>query len=834
MPTTLSTFDASIGEIKLRYQEPYTSEGLNASKAVVVPRGTHRGFRLATNPSALTLTFVADPVWLDHVAQYLTSDANDPLGYGHTLTIRRTGGNFTATLAPSTTFIIAIYATYAIGNPTTAVVNAYSLSEYLALAAALQSELIVLGTVVTPGSGVIPPANISHKLRVFAGNQIGQDAIPFQRLLDDPAFSQVGVISPTVFNLVGGSTWFFNDGATGANATFIQSDAQNPGANTLNVNLPSPATVSYEFDSVGPAMTVQAGQIIGVTLSYKILSSPSGGTFVLSPVYLDITGSPVATPDPVAIDYTVTNTGAFKTLGAQFAVPAGAVYVTKIEILATSLVYAGSGDVFRVQSFQAWFETLGTANGGDGGMRPARMTMPNLRMTENQKAPASDDPTFVSYNIGQKFVALQRSDGLFDSTHIPPGLVVQSTLRAGSGLLDTTGGTPAVNKARILTDAVTGAGSDTYTLLWSTPNVATQFCVYARGFGTDLAMVITYGASWDQSTQHWTGSYGSYRLYIGALGVKLQRGPVSYGVAPQTFTDPEWIEIASFNGNFTDGASGTPPYYPNSGFGIPAALLYFQQLIDTATNAAKARLSVQTTNVGSVPRRTLLLESGNYALGSPPNSRHLRIYMIETSGGSVGFEVVQGAYWDPTGVQWIKDGSSGDQVQRFVLDGGDLSWGVNATSGGSFADSVFTQWSVGSAGTLKAFGYVIYDNDGAFAPYGSVYGYNVNILSSSVLPTDTTFTLHFFPNLVPTFGAGGSYSQSPVYIIEGAGYQHGVAIGTWKFLGTPTSTSVMTMGLYDTLSSVPVYVNTTNGSILRRYSTNTDLAIVFTVSAFGS
>lgn len=54
MPTLLDTFTDS--ELKMRYREPFLTEGLNAKLAVNTPRGTYRGFTIGTNGSNNTIT----------------------------------------------------------------------------------------------------------------------------------------------------------------------------------------------------------------------------------------------------------------------------------------------------------------------------------------------------------------------------------------------------------------------------------------------------------------------------------------------------------------------------------------------------------------------------------------------------------------------------------------------------------------------------------------------------------------------------------------------------------------------------------------------------------
>ena len=91
MPTAISTFADS--EFRMRYREPYVTEGLNAKLEVNTPPGTYRGFRLASNVGLNDTIYVeADPDALDHAAVYQTLD-------GFSLTVRKVGGTYSVDLS---------------------------------------------------------------------------------------------------------------------------------------------------------------------------------------------------------------------------------------------------------------------------------------------------------------------------------------------------------------------------------------------------------------------------------------------------------------------------------------------------------------------------------------------------------------------------------------------------------------------------------------------------------------------------------------------------------------------------------------------------------------
>ena len=64
-PITLNAI--SNATVKVRWKEPYASEGLNRKVAVVIPAGVYRGLKLGVSASALSVDLQVDAAG-DHVA----------------------------------------------------------------------------------------------------------------------------------------------------------------------------------------------------------------------------------------------------------------------------------------------------------------------------------------------------------------------------------------------------------------------------------------------------------------------------------------------------------------------------------------------------------------------------------------------------------------------------------------------------------------------------------------------------------------------------------------------------------------------------------------------
>lgn len=776
MPTTLSTFNAAAGEIKVRYLEPYVTEGLNAKFAGVVPRGVHRGFRLTTSAATLTITIQADPTYSDHVVQYLTTD-------GHALTVRRVGGNFSAALGASTTWVIAIFATYVIGATTTAVLNAYTQAEFNALSTQLQQELIVLGVVTTPASGVIAVTSITHSMRVWASRNIGQDAIPFLRISDDPGFSQLGlsVVGSNITNLTNGP-WSLIDFGTGVTGIFSSGDP--PTKNQLTVSVAGSGTFSFAFYQYGANQaSVQPGQTLRARIDLKVLQIISSGTLQVAPVYRNVIGTVITATDPAVVTTAGIDTN-YRTIDATFTVPPSAVFFT-IALQGINLVCT-VGNIVRVNNFQSYIETLGTDNESDGGMRSPRSLMPVLRFPQSLPPPSGSDPVLA--NVGQlsgggfqgsggtpAYLVLFRADNTFP---------LQPRVGFGGGLDLGTLFTRSTEPR--LQTAVAVGSTPTYTLLWtSTNNAGTGFAVYASGNASEKALILCYNAFWSDNTSQWTVGYNSFRVYIGTNGVSFQRSNTTVNAVLSD--SAAWVESTLIAGDFQPALT-TP------------AIAYFRGLLDTSIHAGIPRLQFPTISqatVSSPPRRTLLFETSEY---TQPTCRTTRFYATELLVGYVVLELVQGAKWNPGSFTWVQDSNSADQATKLTfgttnVSTADLVYSVSPSSATTWTESQWNNWSLGNSGACKAWGNIVTTGSGGV----SADGYNLaHMTGSNLTSTDVIVALK---QAVTSFSVGPGY---PVVCnaLQASGIAVDFVVGAYNF--TPTSFLLRTFQANTTVIQNPL------------------------------
>lgn len=157
--TTLQSVSNAL--CKMRWKEPYVSDGLNAKMARVVPRGIISGGRLTASGIDQTVTIEGDPETDDLVVSYLDGD-------GKQFVVHLGTGDTQVNMAGVSGFdvYLALYVQYAVGASTIVQWRAYTEAQ---LAAAPERDYLVIFGFVHVGSPTINPAtDISHRGRMDA------------------------------------------------------------------------------------------------------------------------------------------------------------------------------------------------------------------------------------------------------------------------------------------------------------------------------------------------------------------------------------------------------------------------------------------------------------------------------------------------------------------------------------------------------------------------------------------------------------------------------------------------------------------------------------------
>lgn len=553
MPTILSTLADT--EIRMRYREPFLTEGLDLKLAVNTPPGIYRGFRLTTSGSALTVGVLGDSVFADHAAVYQA-------GTGHSLTIRRVGSTFNFDLSgyASKTVVLAIYCTYLLGSPTTGEFRAYELSptdEFTG--AAERPELVVIGTVVVPAAGLIPAANITHARRVSAWATVAPEATTWHPVIENGSFEWADNTQSYPHAM---ANWEIGTGPT--NGSFRASDgfAGHTGSKALQLNVTASPVSAFVTQRV--LYPVPSGRLVRVVLWVRSLIAPTGSVNInLWLNWAQSDGVPVSNTQVPLVVVGATD-GAYRVVDQIVTVPANRDFLHSIDILALGQTYGSTGVALLVDDVQVFVEVPGALE-----TRP-----PDTRMgTPNLASIVLDDPSgldsaqiaaLLRYEkaapAGEGTVYIERKDQ--NNAGLPPALAVLGRLSLGANLL---GSETDALKAR-LTSLYGIAGGIDYTLLWASPPVSGSTATM-RGYVSPTGnLVWTTNARWGSPTANqWNKDVN------GSPAIKVEQRGDRFEIYSQigsnnTWLDNAWQVTTTFLGALTSALGGAVNI-PRAGIG---------------------------------------------------------------------------------------------------------------------------------------------------------------------------------------------------------------------------------------------------------------------------
>jgi len=354
--------------VRMRWREPYVTEGINRKFLGSVPRGIYRGFRLTTDAAAMTVKVLSDSTDSDHLAVYESTS-------GYSTTVRRTGGDFTVSLAayPSTVVYLAIYTVYSTATTTASVLRIYTEAEYLV--AGEKPDLVVLGRVSVPAAGVIADTSITTVDRVEPWREVAPGAVNWVPLVRGGRMdcNPVGVLdtiipvlTPNTLQL-NGANWSFIPGSGASNpdtaVVYIQdSDVPLTGYRGLKIAVSMAGAFSFtgglfKLDGVVRAFP---GDRIRVEFWYKVhttaaslsfgLSALGGATLADPPVLVAIKGS-----DPI-VD-TVAAGWKKAVLSLELTGTARQFHKIGFELLAATWNTVGAADLLSISGFQVFVES---------------------------------------------------------------------------------------------------------------------------------------------------------------------------------------------------------------------------------------------------------------------------------------------------------------------------------------------------------------------------------------------------------------------------------------------------------------------------------------------
>lgn len=271
MASTLTTFTDS--EIRMRYREPYVTEGLNQKMSINTAPGVYRGFLLEPNGSNNVVTIGADNDKGDHHAVFQT-------GTGFSVSITR-AGDFNVDLTPMvggspTTVALVVSADYQVGSTTTATVVGYEVDPVDEFTIDADFEnFVVLGTVVIPaGGGLI--TDIRPAYRRSAWEATAPEAVFWSPLVRNSGFEWgLDTSSQSLENA------YWRKEVTSGTGSIVTT-AVGPGRNgtacqSLQVSSgPVEMLLSQQIN-----VPVSAGQKLKYVVHKKVTATPAAGAYNL-------------------------------------------------------------------------------------------------------------------------------------------------------------------------------------------------------------------------------------------------------------------------------------------------------------------------------------------------------------------------------------------------------------------------------------------------------------------------------------------------------------------------------------------------------------------------
>jgi len=675
-------------EFSMRYKEPFVTGGLNKKFAGALPRGIYRGFLLEVDSGSgdRTLNIASDPAASDHVVVYLTET-------GYSLTVRRTSGDFLLSLSAYTneTVVLAIYASYALGATTSAVLRAYTEAEYDL--ATEKDELVVLGRVDVPASGnPITATMLRNDGRTMAWENVGSEATPWAPLLRNPSFEWADAIS-TPFEYAA-HPWRIS--TSGGVATFGPSSTDpHSGDKCMELDYTS-GTVDFGLTQIVWARATE-GQRFRVRFYKKMIQAPTNaGTIDFVPIYVDKDGNGVVgtyESVDVAVD------ADYEEFDKTIVIPSGSdiVGIRSVSIIGGALQFP-AGVVARFDDFQMWLEAEALDRYPFQDAWPEKILSSLAIFDTDDEFDDLGHQPLIRHATNR--LKIERMDEQTGSGITPVGLEMLGQLyNLGGGLIDSVA---QAHTPRIYTPP-SGSGTSDYTLLWEVPGEGGFGSATLRIYFASVeagSLVITSNAEWDGA---------QWQRDTGAVAVKLSLGRTNgLQYAIHQVADPAtWT---------TWGRRGLSLPYLGPNYIDNAPTIFGESYKSTEAEAETARIRADRTAAGT-PYRTLIFQFN--APDATGVNCHVRVYRSQNEDPNYeSLEITRNCYWTSSTNLWTKDNTGPyASMLRFANDGFHVQSRYSATpwADNAWGDAFGQEFLFGSGGwvDLGPDAYVNFRNSGS-------------------------------------------------------------------------------------------------------------------------
>lgn len=643
MATDLST--PSNTTAKMRWEEPYVSDGLNKKFNGLVPAGVVRGGLLVTSGIAMNVTIQDDPVTGDSVYSFINSN-------GQQVTFRQQGNvTLDLTALASTYVYIGLEITYAVSSATVVKWRAFSLAEVQA-----DPTLVILGAVDVPASGIIPASDIYDDRRSTAWKNVSQYMRGARQVCENGAFELVGrSVTGAKDNPCPGWDWSnisFN------NVTYSFTNLNSPQVGDTHFQLSLSGGASAAFAILHKNITpCRGGETVTVRFWIKgdsLAPGPgSGGHMGIRFEASDEIPSNIIQTEYIE-DLTLSGTFAYTEIERTFRLDNDARWFG-FAIYYDDDNQNSTGDIY-FDFIRVWVEQPQISNGqieNYGGLNQGDIIARGLGVAQPWNGASSIEEfvqnilTLRSDDIGSDGYKFARGDATleFVLNLINGGLDINNFLTLGSNKVGSDVDAEAPRIASTFRDG-------TYTLLWELENsnvTRSNLRLYATASsypaGGSDSFVIVSNASYDSATSTWGRDQtdDAWRLDIGSR--------VAISLRPSTESD-----------NWTDDAwVGSGGYKPFEARLFGSSYVNLRNLVDlgadiksTTTDRAEPRLEIDLDGTLANSYTCLM------KLDSTTGTDDVYLYGVYDADSSplttsTEFCIVTNAVWD--GTQWSRPDS---------------------------------------------------------------------------------------------------------------------------------------------------------------------------------
>ena len=332
--------------VKMRWQEPYVTSGLNEKALAAFPKGVVSGFKVVPN-SGYNVELQADPVSGLSIANVVDTTGATQFG----VTVIQTGSLFAdLTAQAGLTVFITLDAQYAVGAASAAQLRVVDAAELLA-----NVDLIVLAKVSVPASPVPGPpvvtANINMGYRTLSGDAVPEQAKPRFNLINNPDFETDALAAAP-------AGWFFFGSLTGtASADFAHTGLQSlklVAGGTGFANSAYVPVVAGESYRAGAWVRTSLAGLVGSGLQMRVEFFDKGFVFLAgTDISLEAPATGVVTAfTEKKMVVTAPALAAHARIQALFVSTTGTAYIDTVEFshshsdsVARSIVFGGLGSV---------------------------------------------------------------------------------------------------------------------------------------------------------------------------------------------------------------------------------------------------------------------------------------------------------------------------------------------------------------------------------------------------------------------------------------------------------------------------------------------------------